>query len=892
MSFSAVTTVLLITLQIFGFYCSNSRRVIERIKYLETRISTESQFRDEEYADIIDRLDEIDKRLNASTEQRISFINSDHKTSNVNTETEDHLRKDFMRIRTAFREEKSETARMRRQIPRIENDLTAVKHDLEYYCTINVNKTDELMSMVEISDDVRKSDMEKTINEINEVKTALEKDFKGTVEEIEESMQSTVKELKILEGNTRQEIAETKAKVERIESLVSQLSARLEHLFLPDSCYKTLGSGVYKLQNGLNVFCDQTTDGGGWTVFQRRQNGEVDFYRNWNEYKNGFGDLNGEFWLGNEHLSILTATGDHELRIDMEDFEGNKAYAKYSKFKVYPEEDKYKLEVSGYSGNAGDSLKYHNGMAFTTFDNDNDKHSSLNCAIYYHGAWWYKTCYHSNLNGQYFNDPGKIDDKGITWHYWKNSYYCLKSVEMKFHHGYGYVWENPSKHLTMPLSISKRAVLIVFCIIGVYCSNSKRVIERIKHLESRFNTESKFRDEDYAEVIDRLDEIDKKLNGSLEKRVDMINSDQASSDVNTETVDQIREDFTRIRKAFREEKSETARIRREIPRIENDLIAVKHDLGYYCTINVNKTDELMSRVEISDDVRKSDMEMTINEINEVKTALENTINATSILVGQDFKGTAEEIEESMQSTVKELKILEGNTRQEIAETKAKVERIESLVSQLSARLEHLFLGDSCYGTLRSGVYTLQNGLQVFCDQTTDGGDWTVFQRRQNGEVDFYRNWKEYKNGFGDLFGEFWLGNEYLSILTATGDHELRIDMEDFDGNKAYAKYSKFRVYPEEDKYKLEVSGYSGNAGDSLKYHNGMAFTTFDNDNDKWSYGNCAIRWHGAWWYKSCYYSNLNGQYFNDPGKIDGKGITWHHWKNKKYCLKSVEMKFR
>jgi ficolin len=173
------------------------------------------------------------------------------------------------------------------------------------------------------------------------------------------------------------------------------------------------------------VYCDQTTDGGGWTIFQRRLNGQVDFYRNWTEYKNGFGDLNGEFWLGNDHLSSLTASGEHELRVELEDFEGNNVYAKYSKFKIYPEEENYKLEVSGYSGTAGDALEDHNGKMFSTFDRNNDE-DTRNCAVQFHGAWWYKACFHSNLNGQY----SEKSNKGIRWHHWKIS--SLKKVEMKF----------------------------------------------------------------------------------------------------------------------------------------------------------------------------------------------------------------------------------------------------------------------------------------------------------------------------------------------------------------------------------------------------------------------------------------------------------------------------
>ena len=108
--------------------------------------------------------------------------------------------------------------------------------------------------------------------------------------------------------------------------------------------------------------------------------------------------------------------------------------------------------------------------------------------------------------------------------------------------------------------------------------------------------------------------------------------------------------------------------------------------------------------------------------------------------------------------------------------------------------------------------------QVSCDMTTDGGSWTVFQRRLDGSVDFYLDWESYKNGFGDLNGEFWLGNDNLHRLTATDDVILRVDMEDFDGNKTYAEYTTFKVGDEADKYRLLIGGYSGTAGESMLYH--------------------------------------------------------------------------
>ncbi|KAL9969449.1 hypothetical protein ACROYT_G021667 [Oculina patagonica] len=189
-------------------------------------------------------------------------------------------------------------------------------------------------------------------------------------------------------------------------------------------------SGVYSVnpdgRGHFNVYCDMRTDGGGWTVFQRRQDGSVDFYRGWNDYKAGFGQLTNEFWLGNEKIHRLTASRPSSLRVDMEDWSAGKAYAKYGKFYIGDEQAKYQLEVGSYSGTAGDSLAYHNSMAFTAKDRDNDRGG--NCAVQYTGAWWYNSCHHSNLNGQYLGD--KRDDRGARWYHFRSSL-SLKFTEMK-----------------------------------------------------------------------------------------------------------------------------------------------------------------------------------------------------------------------------------------------------------------------------------------------------------------------------------------------------------------------------------------------------------------------------------------------------------------------------
>ncbi|XP_073227534.1 microfibril-associated glycoprotein 4-like [Porites lutea] len=180
----------------------------------------------------------------------------------------------------------------------------------------------------------------------------------------------------------------------------------------------------------MEVLCDMTIDGGCWTVIQRRLDGSVDFYQGWESYKNGFGDVNGEFWLGNDNLHRLTAAHDVILRIDVEDFDGNITYAEYTTFQVTDEADKYRITIGGYSGTAGDSMKV-NGMQFSTKDADNDALQSTHCAQSKKGAWWYSGCSLSNLNGLYHNGGYIQGDIGMKWKTFRGHFYSLKRTEMK-----------------------------------------------------------------------------------------------------------------------------------------------------------------------------------------------------------------------------------------------------------------------------------------------------------------------------------------------------------------------------------------------------------------------------------------------------------------------------
>ncbi|XP_049302344.1 ryncolin-2-like isoform X3 [Bactrocera dorsalis] len=206
-------------------------------------------------------------------------------------------------------------------------------------------------------------------------------------------------------------------------------------------------SGVYELylpeflQHPFNVYCLRDPDGGEpWTIIQRRQSNDTDFYREWVEYEHGFGDLNANFFLGLDKIHALTNSRSHDLWFQLEDFENEKRVAKYDYFAIGNAQDKYKLIALGqYSGTASDSFSYHFGQKFSTKDNDNDK-SSENCAVYCKGAWWYRSCHESHLNGLYLGGeyPKSQEGEGVTWESWRGEYYSLKYVHMairpKYYH--------------------------------------------------------------------------------------------------------------------------------------------------------------------------------------------------------------------------------------------------------------------------------------------------------------------------------------------------------------------------------------------------------------------------------------------------------------------------
>lgn len=168
-------------------------------------------------------------------------------------------------------------------------------------------------------------------------------------------------------------------------------------------------------------------------------------------------------------------------------------------------------------------------------------------------------------------------------------------------------------------------------------------------------------------------------------------------------------------------------------------------------------------------------------------------------------------------------------------------------------------------------------LEVYCDQDFEDGGWVVIQNRFDGFVNFNRSWEKYRDGFGDIGTEYWIGLDKIHRLTVAAPHEIAFVAESFQGDRRWARYTLFEIGGETDRYRLDKLGvYSGTLGDEFTYNKGMEFSTYDQDNDKFPDVNCALRTAAGWWHRSCTRINLNGMYGNESGVRFAYWLDWLH----------------
>ncbi|VDI40970.1 angiopoietin 1 [Mytilus galloprovincialis] len=294
--------------------------------------------------------------------------------------------------------------------------------------------------------------------------------------------------------------------------------------------------------------------------------------------------------------------------------------------------------------------------------------------------------------------------------------------------------------------------------------------------------------------------------------------------------------------------------------------------------------------------------------NLVKMKLEDVL--LSLKIDQDVKQYIESMKANLTVDIeKEIKeyfdVVKQNLTDTISEdTKTFKKSLQEVHQFIANQRDNLNKQNKCGGVIHdcgdlkgtgctSGIYVLTPNdtaqSRVYCNMNAKG--WTVIQRRQDGSTNFYRGWDDYKNGFGEPTGEFWLGNEHIYKLTSDGGYQLRITLEDWNGDTRYATYTTFSLGNEASGYKLTIGGYSGTAGDAMSHNNGRSFKTKDRD-DQYK---CAQLLVGAWWYGNCSFSNLNGEYLRGKTSSDKhseRGVAWIHWKSSRYSLKKSEMMIR
>ncbi|XP_052069021.1 angiopoietin-related protein 7-like [Mytilus californianus] len=251
----------------------------------------------------------------------------------------------------------------------------------------------------------------------------------------------------------------------------------------------------------------------------------------------------------------------------------------------------------------------------------------------------------------------------------------------------------------------------------------------------------------------------------------------------------------------------------ETPVVDNQNVPL---LAMFDMTNVNKR----IKAYISDAFKMKMSELVKMKLQEVLLSLKITEN-----VKQYIDNMKENLTLNIEKEIKEYfddvkQNVTDTTSEEMKSFRNSLQEVQQIIANQSDELPCGKVLQDCgdlIGTgCPNGVYNLGpkgvSPFRVYCNMDITGGGWTVIQRRQDGSMDFYRGWEDYKNGFGGLTGEFWIGNEHIYKLMSKGSYQLRITLEDWDGDTRYATYNTFSLGNEGSSYRLKIGGYSGTAG--------------------------------------------------------------------------------
>ncbi|XP_049548315.1 fibrinogen-like protein 1 [Anopheles darlingi] len=287
-------------------------------------------------------------------------------------------------------------------------------------------QTLELLAKMQLEMQQRHTESQQTIADIQRKQEQNRNSFDSITEKLDE-LKSTLFTQGVEDKKNQKESENRMEQLDRDHKQMqnSLLDIQLGYRSCKDVPMKVSGKYKIRVNNesaSFEAYCNQQQVGGGWMVIQQRWDGTENFNRNWTDYWLGFGEVDREHWLGLERIHQFTKKHNCELLVELIDFNSTFKHAWYDSFAIGSAAEGYNLKTLGtYKGTAGDSLKQHKGMKFSTPDRDKDSSAGSNCAKEYQGGWWFHACHNSFLNGLYRNVTGLTEER-ISWSSFSDDY--------------------------------------------------------------------------------------------------------------------------------------------------------------------------------------------------------------------------------------------------------------------------------------------------------------------------------------------------------------------------------------------------------------------------------------------------------------------------------------
>ncbi|XP_071835788.1 uncharacterized protein [Apostichopus japonicus] len=693
-------------------------------------------------------------------------------------------------------------------------------------------------------------------------------------------------------------------------------------------------SGVYLIKpdgypEPFEAYCDNDLDTGGWTVLQRRRLDSVKFNRSWKDFRNGFGFLGSEFWIGNEKIAYLTNQKRYQLRMDFENIAGETYYVTYDDFRISDEWGKYYISSLGKFLISDETIPewcpaneiFSNETCERTCDDPDtcisatSRTESEQCVCVGDYMRQQEQCIPLNQCNCFVADKGGVlmeDDFYLNSRCTRKStcrnnqiiqasYQCSDHATCAERNGVRKCYCNANYQGDGETCTHNCFVADIGSVLGVgdFYVNSR--CTRKSTCRNNQIIQASYQCSDHATCAERNGVRKCYCNANYQGDGETCTHNCFVADIGS--VLGVGDFYV------------NSRCTRKSTCRNNQIIQASYQCSDHATCaERNGVRKCYCNANYQGDGETCTHNCFVADIGSVLGEGHFYINSRCTR-----KSTCRNnrlVDESYQCSSHATCATRSGVRKCYCNTNYEGNGVTC--TSLPKDCHELYVS----GTRSDGVYTIYpdgwpSGIQVYCEMESNGGGWTVFQRRSSASVDFYRGWSDYKNGFGNKNADHWLGNKYIHSMTNQKTYQLRIDLRDSGSSSKYAVYSTFSINNEADKYRLSIGSHSGNTGyDRLSGSNNKQFSTKDQDNDVSSY-DCAEGHRGAWWYgyyyyyyysycrlgnycyyypdgsycRRCGYSNLNGDY---DGSTRGTHMFWRSDSLNGYgcSLQYTDMKIR